>query len=140
MIRGIHYFSKELKTKIDVIPRGCFNRLAIHMINDIMTHIPLCRIRCHSQHNVVLILAHHLRRWPSIKLKFCIKYTKPRFYVSESACASACASASSIQSQYFRYLLKIIYEHMCCDVQKPVGAVCFGSGTSSKSESGYYNS
>ena len=25
MIRGIHYFSTELKTKIDVIPRGCFN-------------------------------------------------------------------------------------------------------------------
>ena len=24
MIRGIHYFSTELKTKIDVIPRGCF--------------------------------------------------------------------------------------------------------------------
>ena len=24
MIRGIHYFSAELKTKIDVIPRGCF--------------------------------------------------------------------------------------------------------------------
>ena len=25
MIRGIHYFSTELKTKIDVIQRGCFN-------------------------------------------------------------------------------------------------------------------
>ena len=25
MIRGIHYFSTELKTKIDVIPRSCFN-------------------------------------------------------------------------------------------------------------------
>ena len=25
MIRGIHYFSAEVKTKIDVIPRGCFN-------------------------------------------------------------------------------------------------------------------
>ena len=25
MIRGIHYFSTEVKTKIDVIPRGCFN-------------------------------------------------------------------------------------------------------------------
>ena len=24
MIRRIHYFSAELKTKIDVIPRGCF--------------------------------------------------------------------------------------------------------------------
>ena len=24
MIRGIHYFSTEFKTKIDVIPRGCF--------------------------------------------------------------------------------------------------------------------
>ena len=24
MIRGIHYFSTELKTKIDVILRGCF--------------------------------------------------------------------------------------------------------------------
>ena len=24
IIRGIHYFSAELKTKIDVIPRGCF--------------------------------------------------------------------------------------------------------------------
>ena len=26
MIRGIHYFSTELKTKIDVIPRGCFKK------------------------------------------------------------------------------------------------------------------
>ena len=26
MIRGIHYFSTELKAKIDVIPRGCFNK------------------------------------------------------------------------------------------------------------------
>ena len=26
MIRGIHYFSAELKTKIDVIPRGCFKK------------------------------------------------------------------------------------------------------------------
>ena len=25
MIRGIHYFSTELKTKIDVIPRSFFN-------------------------------------------------------------------------------------------------------------------
>ena len=25
MIRGIHYFSTELKTKIDVIPSGCCN-------------------------------------------------------------------------------------------------------------------
>ena len=25
MIHGIHSFSTELKTKIDVIPRGCFN-------------------------------------------------------------------------------------------------------------------
>ena len=25
MIRGIHYFSTELKTKIDVIPWSCFN-------------------------------------------------------------------------------------------------------------------
>ena len=25
MIREIHYFSAELKTKIDVIPRGCLN-------------------------------------------------------------------------------------------------------------------
>ena len=25
MIRGIHYLSTELKTKIDLIPRGCFN-------------------------------------------------------------------------------------------------------------------
>ena len=24
MVRGIHYFSAEVKTKIDVIPRGCF--------------------------------------------------------------------------------------------------------------------
>ena len=29
MIRGIHYFSAEVKTKIDVIPRGCFN---IHIV------------------------------------------------------------------------------------------------------------
>ena len=25
MIRGINYFSTELKTKIDVIPRSCLN-------------------------------------------------------------------------------------------------------------------
>ena len=25
MIWGIHYFTTKLKTKIDVIPRGCFN-------------------------------------------------------------------------------------------------------------------
>ena len=25
MIRGIHYFSTELKTRIVVIPRSCFN-------------------------------------------------------------------------------------------------------------------
>ena len=25
MIHGIHYFCTELKTKIDIIPRGCFN-------------------------------------------------------------------------------------------------------------------
>ena len=25
MIRGIHYFSAEIKTKIDIIPRGCFS-------------------------------------------------------------------------------------------------------------------
>ena len=29
MIRGIHYFSTELKTKIDVIPRSCFKVLAL---------------------------------------------------------------------------------------------------------------
>ena len=27
MIRGIHYFSTELKTKIDVIPRSCFKHV-----------------------------------------------------------------------------------------------------------------
>ena len=47
--------------------------------------------------HVPLISAHHLRRWPSIKWTFCIKYTKPRFYASKSACA--CASASSTQSR-----------------------------------------
>ena len=26
MIRGIHYFSTELKAKSDVIPRGCFKK------------------------------------------------------------------------------------------------------------------
>ena len=29
MIRGIHYFSTELKTKIDVIPRSCFNKVTV---------------------------------------------------------------------------------------------------------------
>ena len=29
MIREIHYFSTELKTKIDVIPRGCFNMFEV---------------------------------------------------------------------------------------------------------------
>ena len=38
MIRGIHYFSTELKTKIDVIPMSCFdvpiNRLCNEPYND----------------------------------------------------------------------------------------------------------
>ena len=29
MIRGIHYFSAEVKMKIDVIPRGCFNIILV---------------------------------------------------------------------------------------------------------------
>ena len=29
MIRGIHYFSTELKTKIEVIPRSCFNSFTL---------------------------------------------------------------------------------------------------------------
>ena len=33
MIRGIHYFSTELKTKIDVIPRGCFKRNVNHRLH-----------------------------------------------------------------------------------------------------------
>ena len=34
MILGIHYFSAEVKTKIDVIPRGCFNWHNIVMNDD----------------------------------------------------------------------------------------------------------
>ena len=64
-----------------------------------MTHTPLSLgPRCYPHYNVVLILAHHLRRWPSIKSTFYIKYTRPRFYASESVCASSCASASSTQT------------------------------------------
>ena len=32
MIRGIHYFSTELKTKIDVIPRSCFKYHNLKML------------------------------------------------------------------------------------------------------------
>ena len=32
MIRGIHYFSTNLKTKIDVIPRRCFNVSSFIMV------------------------------------------------------------------------------------------------------------
>ena len=38
MIRGIHYFSTELKTKIDVIPRGCFKADTVHAIVLLMCH------------------------------------------------------------------------------------------------------
>ena len=31
MIREIHYFSTELKTKIDVIPRSCFKSQLLRM-------------------------------------------------------------------------------------------------------------
>ena len=31
MIRGIHYFSAEVKMKIDVIPRGCFKMVWINV-------------------------------------------------------------------------------------------------------------
>ena len=50
MIRVIQYFSTELKTKIDVIPRGCFNskpgdRHVIHTMQVLkiisVTFIPL---------------------------------------------------------------------------------------------------
>ena len=34
MIRGIHYFSTELKTEIDVIPKSCFN----------LTFIAICTV------------------------------------------------------------------------------------------------
>ena len=33
MIRGIHYFGTELKTKINVIPRGCFNYYHYYRFN-----------------------------------------------------------------------------------------------------------
>ena len=72
------------------------NRLAINMINDIMNHIPLLQGSMLSPPQWFLNLAHHLRRWPSIKWTYCIKYTKPRYYASSSACASS--SASSTQS------------------------------------------
>ena len=39
MIRGIHYFSTELKTKIDVIPRGCFNEESICNLANILDNI-----------------------------------------------------------------------------------------------------
>ena len=32
MIRGIHYFSTELKTKIDVIPRSCFKPTSVRYL------------------------------------------------------------------------------------------------------------
>ena len=41
MIRGIHYFSTELKTKIDVIPRGCFNHFSAQWLKQVSaTELP----------------------------------------------------------------------------------------------------
>ena len=49
MIRGIHYFSTELKTKIDVIPSGCFksffNIIAKRMVKESLTE---CSISCNN--------------------------------------------------------------------------------------------
>ena len=36
MIRGIHYFSTELKTRIDVIPRSCFNSSPAKLLANIL--------------------------------------------------------------------------------------------------------
>ena len=38
MILGIHYFITKLKTKIDVIPRGCFNLLKPEFTIVILIH------------------------------------------------------------------------------------------------------
>ena len=70
MIWGIHYFTTKLKTKIDVIPSGCFNKLYHGGVNDypisdvegelclIVTDTPqnvLCQIVA-KQRNIVPIL------------------------------------------------------------------------------------
>ena len=45
MIRGIHYFSTGLKTKIDVIPRGCFKTSYIKSIgSEKNRYVMFCRI------------------------------------------------------------------------------------------------
>ena len=41
MIRGIHYFSTELKTKIDVIPRGCFKLIKEITWDDLINTLKL---------------------------------------------------------------------------------------------------
>ena len=49
MIRGIHYFSAEVKTKIDVIPRGCFKNDLVYDIMSVLMHtrhLPTANVNC----------------------------------------------------------------------------------------------
>ena len=59
MIRGIHYFSTELKTKIDVIPRGCLFHYHILYVNIFRSHI--LKVNFFHSHifNVICLLFSH---------------------------------------------------------------------------------
>ena len=61
MIRGIHYFSTELKTEIGVIPRGCFKMIITYFVckivlaifnGFIMRYIWYNLANCHAPMNV----------------------------------------------------------------------------------------
>ena len=58
MIRGIHYFSAEVKTKIDVIPRGWFKLISSRAYT-IQTNIgiylyPIQHINVFIETNIIL--------------------------------------------------------------------------------------
>ena len=61
MIRGIHYFSAEVKTKIDVIPRGCFN---IHIIIYAGHTYRLCNCSIYTNihNNIIQVRYRHICR------------------------------------------------------------------------------
>ena len=57
MIRGIHYFSTELKTKIDVIPRGCF---IIYNKSTVLSHHNLT-LTCYNTYSSYLLMKSRLK-------------------------------------------------------------------------------
>ena len=65
MIWGIHYFITKLKTKIDVIPRGCFNttypNISWHV--DGIQQIPFVRKARHSDEASIVGSGPGLTRW-----------------------------------------------------------------------------